>query len=158
MTLVKSTEQTDCQAFSPVVRIGTPSPSHASECAPPPPLVQGGAFACVREVGGPDSDEETATVVLQVCMYLEVKTLHNNLYTEFPIRILIHLYSENSLHERSQQIPLGCPMFKIHQKHYALALLTAELSVTHSSLDLRRLAAGAAADIDPATGDPFCPL
>jgi hypothetical protein len=54
---------TECQAFSPVVRIGFPAPSQASECGPP--LVPGGrdTLACGRG-GGAKSGDGTGNLVL----------------------------------------------------------------------------------------------
>ncbi len=67
------TEQTECQAFSHVVRIGTP----------PPPYPQASVFHLLRFAGGgvhahlrergwgcPNSNEGTDTVVLYLYMYL----------------------------------------------------------------------------------------
>jgi hypothetical protein len=57
---------TECQAFSPVVRIGSP-PSLASERYPPPPLIPWGKHSLGEEgLGGANSDEGTDTLVLYV--------------------------------------------------------------------------------------------
>ncbi len=56
---------TECQAFSLVVRIGSPRPltRTASECCPlPPPLVPGGGAHSLA--GGANVDEGTDTLVL----------------------------------------------------------------------------------------------
>jgi hypothetical protein len=50
----RTTAYTECQAFSPVVRIGPPLPLHpqASVAPPPPPnLLLGGRHTCLREMG-----------------------------------------------------------------------------------------------------------
>jgi hypothetical protein len=44
-----------------------PTPSHAGECVSPPPLVPGGdTLACGRVGGGPNSNERTDTVVVNI--------------------------------------------------------------------------------------------
>jgi len=54
------TDYTDCQAFCPVVRIGSPSPSQQASVAPPLDP-RGEKNSLVREgVGGPISDEVQA--------------------------------------------------------------------------------------------------
>jgi hypothetical protein len=60
---VQTTEYTECQAFSPVVRNRPPPP--ASECCPPHHLVPGGTHSLAGEgAGGANSDEGTGTLVL----------------------------------------------------------------------------------------------
>ncbi len=49
--MVESTEYTECQAFSPTVRIGYPVSSPASECCPPPPLWFRGGHTRLLESG-----------------------------------------------------------------------------------------------------------
>ncbi len=70
---VLNTEQAECQAFSPVVGIGTPPTSHpqARAC---PPWFRGEGHTRWRERGweSPNSDEGTYTVVLFIYMYFLV--------------------------------------------------------------------------------------
>jgi hypothetical protein len=72
----------ECQAFSPVVRIGSPRPSPASECCPPPLVPRGGAhlqasvapsfgskggeahLLAGEGAGGVNSDEGTEALIL----------------------------------------------------------------------------------------------
>ncbi len=79
VSLDANTEQTDYQAFSPVVRFGTPHPlTRRRVCTrtPPPPSPFGsggggeGTLACGRGGRGPNSKEGTDTVVLQVSWYV----------------------------------------------------------------------------------------
>jgi hypothetical protein len=60
----ESTKYTECQSFSPVVRIGSPAPSPASECCPPTFGSKGGAHSLGGEgAGGANSDEGSDTLV-----------------------------------------------------------------------------------------------
>jgi hypothetical protein len=60
-----TTEYTEWQAFSLVIRIGTPLPPHIVYCTVyPPPLVPGGHRGERVQCGSPNSDEGTDTVVL----------------------------------------------------------------------------------------------
>jgi hypothetical protein len=58
-----TTEYTECQAFSPVVRIGFPRPLTGKRVLPPPPLVPwggGGTHSLGGEgAGGANSDKNT---------------------------------------------------------------------------------------------------
>ena len=66
---ITSIERTECQAFSPVVRIGSPAPSTASECCSPFGSGGGGGHTRLRERGWggvANSDEGTDTLVLKV--------------------------------------------------------------------------------------------
>ncbi len=67
MGMYTATKRTEYEAFSLVVRIGTPpTPLPAGECPPPLWLVgAGGAHSLAGDGGGgPKSDEGTDTVVL----------------------------------------------------------------------------------------------
>ncbi len=61
-----TTEYTECQAFSPGVRIGSPAPLPDSECFPPHFGSKGGGThsLCGREAGEQNSDECTWTGTL----------------------------------------------------------------------------------------------
>jgi hypothetical protein len=70
--MVYNTEYTECQALSPLVRIGSPRPSLANKCCPssPPPLwFQVGEHTSLREMvqGGANSDEGTDTLYSRQC-------------------------------------------------------------------------------------------
>jgi hypothetical protein len=60
------TEYTECQAFCPGVRIGSPYPPHPQESVDPPPFGQGGDTLACGGGGGFNSDEGTDTLVLFV--------------------------------------------------------------------------------------------
>ncbi len=61
--MAQTTEYTECQAFFPVVRIGSPHPP--GSVAPPPfGSNGGGTFACEGENGGPNYEAGTGTLVL----------------------------------------------------------------------------------------------
>ncbi len=64
--IVFGIEYTECQAFCPVVRPGSPSPPHPQTSFPPPPLGPRGEAYSLAEVavGVPDSDGGTDTLVL----------------------------------------------------------------------------------------------
>jgi hypothetical protein len=66
--MLKTAENTECQAFFPVVRIGPPTPSPPREsCHPPFVSKRGDTLACGEGgAGGPNYDEGTDTLVLYV--------------------------------------------------------------------------------------------
>jgi hypothetical protein len=66
-SILLSTEYTECQHFCPVIRIGPPTPSSASECCSPPLSPRGETHLLVGEgVGRPNSNEGSDTLVLYV--------------------------------------------------------------------------------------------
>jgi hypothetical protein len=62
----RTTEFTECQAFSTVVRIGSARPPPRQRMLAPPPIwFQGGTHSLAgEEVGGANSDEGMDTLVL----------------------------------------------------------------------------------------------
>ncbi len=56
-----------CQAFCPVVCIGPPAPSPASEYCPPPPFGSWGRHTHLRERGWGDPIRETGQKLLVLC-------------------------------------------------------------------------------------------
>ncbi len=76
---LRPTEYTECQAFCPVVRIGSPTPSpQVSVAAPPGPGGEG--------LGGPNSYEGTDTLVLYICTYSII-----------PLRLRLFVFTANRL-------------------------------------------------------------
>ncbi len=78
LLIVRKAQSIQCQAFYPVVRIGSPPPSHLQESVASPLLVPSGeAHSLAWEgVGGPNSDEGTDTSgTLGVLKSLYSKTL-----------------------------------------------------------------------------------
>ncbi len=75
---LKSTEKTECKAFSPIVGIGTAPTPHPQASVPPPPGSGGEGHSRWRERGweSPDSDERTCTVVvLFIYTYFVLKSI-----------------------------------------------------------------------------------
>jgi hypothetical protein len=66
-TKARTKEYTECQAFCPVIRIGSTPHPHPSECCSPSWVQGGNTLACGGGgEGGPNSDEGSDTWVLYV--------------------------------------------------------------------------------------------
>ncbi len=73
MLSLSPTEQTECQAFSPVVRIGTPNPFTRMGVCPPPFGSEGTPLACGRGGGGVQFGRWDIHFVLYVLCALPIR-------------------------------------------------------------------------------------